>query len=256
MKQEKKKNSIIQAKNVKKSFTVGNQDVLVLKGVNFDIAEGDFVVVFGPSGCGKSTLLHCILGLEAPTEGEINFFNNDLYKDSTEDDRALIRKRYVGMVYQQPNWIKALNVIGNVAFPLTLLGIQKSEAHRRAVFTLRGVGMEAWAEYIPTELSSGQQQRIALARALIHDPQLIVADEPTGNLDYGAGQSLMRLLAQMNKDQNKTIIMVTHDLEYMKYAKRVIQMFDGNVVKIHEDISKKDLMKTLQFKRGVNQQEE
>ena len=254
MKKEKKKKSIIQAKNVKKKFLVGDQEVLVLKGVNFEIAEGDFVVIFGPSGCGKSTLLHCILGLEEPTEGSVSFFNNDLYRNSTEDDRALIRKRYVGMVYQQPNWIKALNVKENVAFPLTLLGRKKFESYQKALLSLKGVGMEKWAEYVPTELSSGQQQRVALARALIHDPQLIVADEPTGNLDYESGQNLMKLLAQMNKDQNKTIIMVTHDLVYMKYAQRIVQMFDGNVVKIHEDTSREDLMSTLQYKRGVREE--
>jgi putative ABC transport system ATP-binding protein len=240
----------IKVENVKKIFRVGTQEIEILKDISFNIEKGDFAVLSGPSGCGKSTTLHTILGLEPPTAGKVTFFDQDLYANTTEDDRSIFRKRNIGMVYQQANWIKALNVRENVSFPLTLLGISKHEAFTKALKVLADLGMANWAEYVPLELSSGQQQRVALARALINDPKVIVADEPTGNLDYKSGVEIMELLAKLNRDMQKTIIMVTHDLEYLKFSTKVVRIFDGNLEGVYTGESLQKLIGSVSFKRG------
>jgi putative ABC transport system ATP-binding protein len=241
----------IEVKNLQKSFMIGGQNVLILKDINFSVQSKDYMIIFGPSGCGKSTLLHTILGLEPPTSGTVLFLSSDFYAGTTEDDRAVIRKQHIGMIYQQPNWIKSLTVIENVAFPLTLLGYEREAAFVEAHKQLAGVEMDNWAGYKPNDLSSGQQQRIALARALVNNPQIIIADEPTGNLDYDSGQTVMRLLQSLNTDQGKTIIMVTHDLEYLQFSKSAVKMLDGRIVGNYTEKDKPQLFKELHFKRGV-----
>lgn len=241
--------SIIKTVDIKKSFQVGAQSVEVLKGISFEIKKGDFVIIIGPSGCGKSTLLHTILGLEPPTSGVLTLLDFDLYKGTTEDDRSEFRKKHIGMVYQQPNWIKSFNVIDNVTFPLLLLGTDKSEMITLASKALERVGMMQWAFYRPTELSSGQQQKIAIARALITNPEIVIADEPTGNLDFESGQELMSILQELNKE-GKTIAMVTHDLEYLQFAHSAIRMLDGTVVQSYGDSEIKTLSAHLHKKRG------
>lgn len=248
--------SIIEVQDVYKSFKVGVQDVEVLKGVTFQVNDGDFVVIFGPSGSGKSTLLHILLGLEIPTKGSVTLVGEDIYSYRTEDDRAVLRKQLIGMVYQQPNWIRSLNVSENVAFPLLLLGTDKNIALEKAYELLDKVEMRAWAEYVPTELSGGQQQRIALARSLINNPEIIIADEPTGNLDFKSGQDMMQLLQDLNSNENRTIVMVTHDLEYIRYAKSIVRMLDGKILKIYSDDEKGALLEELDFKRGFVSEEE
>ncbi|GBE17036.1 putative ABC transporter ATP-binding protein/MT1014 [bacterium BMS3Abin15] len=242
---------VIEVNSVCKSFSVGSQDVPVLKNVSVTIKDGDFAIIFGPSGCGKSTLLHTILGLEDPNEGNVVLFGHNLYEGTNEDDRAIFRKQLIGMVFQQSNWIKALDVKENVAFPLTLLGIENTIAQEKALEMLRQVGMVEWADYIPTELSFGQQQRVSLARSLIHNPEVIIADEPTGNLDYESGQQMMQLLGDLNKQHGKTIIMVTHDFAYLHFANYLIQIFDGEVVKTYGSKEKSKLLKELVYKRGL-----
>ncbi len=244
--------AVIKVDSVAKSFDLGANQVQVLQKVSFDINQGEFVVIFGPSGCGKSTLLHTLLGLEVPSEGSVTFLNNNLYNDTTEDDRSDIRKKNVGMVYQQMNWIKSMTVGENVAFPLMLLGKDKSEALETARKLLSNVGMDKWIDYIPTELSGGMQQRVALARALINEPQLIVADEPTGNLDYESGETVMNLLSELNTEKNMTVIMVTHDLVYLKYATKAIRMFDGEVVGIEVGQELKKIVDDLPKHQGLN----
>lgn len=235
-------NTIISATDITKTFHVGQQSVQVLKGISFTIERGDFMVIFGPSGCGKSTLLHGLLGLEEPTSGTVSILGKNLYNGSIEDTRSEFRKEHIGMVYQQPNWIKALTVVENVSFPLLLLGIEKVAAEQKALEELKTVNMQEWAGYLPGELSSGQQQKVSLARAMVTNPEIIIADEPTGNLDFESGEDLMKLLVPLTKSE-KTIIMVTHDLEYLKYATRALQMFDGAVTEHFEgkDIVKKAL---------------
>lgn len=243
---------LFKVQNVAKSFHIGNQDMLVLKDISLEIKRGDFVVIFGPSGCGKSTLLHTILGLEAPTRGSVYFSGKNLYDGQTEDDGCDFRKVHAGIVYQQPNWIRSLTVVENVAFPLQLLGFDRFHSLEKARVILETVEMTNWATYIPTELSSGQQQRVALARALVTDPEVIIADEPTGNLDYESGQELMKLLTELNKNHKKTILMVTHDLEYLKYAITAVKMFNGSVVGVYENDDRKELMSEIKSKRGMD----
>lgn len=246
---QEKTDAVIQVENLHKNFMVGAQDVSVLKGFSFSINKGDFVVIFGPSGCGKSTLLHILLGLEIPTQGSVYFLNQDLYKNTSEDLRSDIRKQHLGMVYQMSNWVKSLTVIENVSFPLLLEGVDKPKALNSALEMLKKVEMEEWARFIPTELSSGQQQRIALARAMINNPEIIIADEPTGNLDYESGEYVMGIFKAMNESMGKTIVMVTHDLEYLPYAKTAIRMMDGNVVEILDKDEIAKLYGELRFKR-------
>ena len=244
------KSIIIQAQNITKNFAVKALDVRVLTDVSLSVYQGDFLVLFGPSGCGKSTLLHILLGLESPTAGRVTFYGESLYDDLDEDGRTEFRKEHIGMVYQQPNWIKALTVRENIIFALRLNGCSEQESYDRANKVLDIVEMTQWTDYIPTELSSGQQQRVALARAIVTNPDILIADEPTGNLDFESGQMLMTLLSKLNKE-GKTIIMVTHDLEYLSYANRAIQMFDGKVMQEIADPAEfvKDRNQTL--KRGL-----
>ncbi len=243
------KRSMIQASRVFKHFDIGEQKVEVLKNVDTTIEEGEFCVIFGPSGCGKSTLLYIMLGLEEPSQGTITVAGSDIFSDTTMDDRAVFRKKHIGMVYQQANWITSLTVIENVAFPLMLLGNTQRSAKHAAYTQLERVGMEEWASYIPTELSGGQQQRVALARALVHDPDLIVADEPTGNLDFESGKEVMQILKSLNENEKKTIVMVTHDLEYLKYASSAIQMLDGQIQERFNDRQHDQLLEHVISKR-------
>jgi len=244
-------NPVIKVQNVNKSFRVGLQDVQILKNISFEIKQGDFSIIFGPSGCGKSTLLYALLGLEGPTTGLVTLLDTNLYALASEDERSEFRKNHIGMVYQQPNWIKSLTVIENIAFPLLLKGEETLQARTKAQELLKTIQMENWGDYLPSELSSGQQQRIALARALVTNPELIIADEPTGNLDFESGQTLMQLLQKLNSDAKKTIVMVTHDLEYLKYAKTAIKMFNGEIEGIYTEKNKSKLIGEVKSKRGI-----
>jgi putative ABC transport system ATP-binding protein len=245
---------VLKVVDVKKSFKVGTQSIDILKGMSFEIEKGDFVIILGPSGSGKSTLLHVLLGLEVPTSGQVIAINTDLYALASEDARSSFRKKHIGMVYQQPNWIKSLTVLENVAFPLSLLGVNKVDSLQKAAKALENMGMRNWSGYIPTELSGGQQQKVALARALVTEPELIIADEPTGNLDYESGQDLLNVLTKLN-NLGRTILMVTHDLEYVRYGKKAIRIRDGMVVDVTSGAEKEEIQKGLKFKRGAEPSE-
>lgn len=244
------KGALIEVSEVFKDYMVGGQKVNVLKGISVTINKGDFFIIFGPSGCGKSTLLHAVLGLEKPTSGKVTFLGNDFNK-MNDDEIATFRKTRVGLVFQASYWIKSLSVIENVAFPLFLMGMMPATAANVAREKLALMGMADWADYSPSELSSGQQQKVGLARSLVVDPEVIIADEPTGNLDSTSGEELMNLLQKLNKEQGRTIVMVTHDLEYMKYANRVIHVIDGKIVEEFDATSKKKLSKYMVSKRGA-----
>ena len=251
MSKDYKGNIVLKLTGVFKTFKVGQQDLEIIKGVDFTVNKGDFLVLFGPSGCGKSTLLNILLGLEPPSKGSVEFLGDEIYKYD-EDRRADIRKKQVGMVYQQSNWVKALNVIENVYFPLTLRGTSLAEREKKATDMLKRVEMDHAALQTPTELSSGQQQRISLSRALIADPALIVADEPTGNLDSKASQEIMSLFQEFNQ-KGHTVIMVTHDLEYLSFATRAINVSDGKIIGEYKADDKK--LKDLSVsKRGHGHQ--
>ncbi|HCC68165.1 TPA: hypothetical protein DEP90_03125 [Patescibacteria group bacterium] len=223
------KKTIISIKGIYKSFETGDRYTRVLRNVSLNIHDGEFLVVFGPSGCGKSTILHVIMGLERPDAGIVKLEGMDLWTMSTEE-RAVIRKREIGIMYQQQNWIKSLSVVENLAFSGQLIGLEKEEAQEKAREVLKTVGMDFRTQYIPSELSAGEQQKIGLARALMTDPRIIITDEPTGNLDVKSGQEMINLLKRLNK-AGKTIIMVTHNPEYLKSANRVILMLDGRIRK-------------------------
>ncbi len=188
------KKPLIEIKNVTKDFHVKTQEIRVLRGISLNIYPGELVVILGPSGSGKSTLLNLILGLEPPSTGEVIFKGEPIH-NQTPDFIAELRKQHVGMVHQQANWIKSLNVIENVSFPLTLRSMPKHQILTKANEKLEIFGMAGWSNFQPSELSSGQQQKIGLARALVTDPEIIVADEPTGNLDFKRGRKLVELLS-------------------------------------------------------------
>jgi putative ABC transport system ATP-binding protein len=240
--------SYIRVQDLNKSFVIKEGTVNILKGLNVDIKRGEFVIIFGPSGCGKSTFLHTLLGLEYPTSGKVFVEDKDYYAWN-EDERASYRRYHYGIIYQQSLWINSLSVRDNVAFPLHLINYDESLMQNKVDEILDIVGMRHWSEYRPSELSSGQQQKISLARSLTLDPLLIVADEPTGNLDTMSGQELIDTFRELN-DGGRTIIMVTHDLEYLKYGTHLIHMIDGQIV---EDVikSKGSLHTPIKGKRGT-----
>ncbi len=241
--------NLIQIQDVHKSFNVGSGQVEVLKGINMTIKKGQFAVIFGPSGCGKSTLLHTLLGLESPTTGKVLMENQDFYS-MTEDERSMYRRHKVGMIYQQALWVSSFSVFDNVSFPLHLIDAEPEKIQQKVMESLTKVGMQDWANYTPTELSSGQQQKISLARSLMIDPVLIVADEPTGNLDTVSGQELIKMFLEL-VDQGRTIVMVTHDLEYLKYATNIFHIVDGQVVEEYSP-KKKYKLEGTSTKKEIN----
>jgi len=231
----KNKQIIIEVKNINKMFHIKSQDVKILTDISLTVYKGDFLILFGPSGCGKSTLLNILLGLEIPDSGDVVFLEKSIFKNVDEDFRSEFRKRNIGMVYQQANWIKSLTVCKNIVFPLRLSGYSDEIALKKTNGVLEKTEMIQWADYFPTELSSGQQQKVALSRAMVTDPEVLIADEPTGNLDFESGQELMSLLLDLNKE-GKTIIMVTHDLEYLlnNYHRQynIVQLFHFQIVSL------------------------
>jgi ABC-type lipoprotein export system ATPase subunit len=222
------KEIVIRVKGLKKSFHVGSQDIPVLHGIDLEVRKGEFVLLVGPSGCGKSTLLHSVYGLESPTEGTVFIGNDDIWS-KTKDWRANFRNRFIGFIPQQPFWIKSLTVIENIAIPGVIGGKTFSECIPAAAKLIELVDMGEWANHRPYDLSGGQQQRIALARSLLLDPKFIIADEPTGNLDLKAGETLMTLLRDISHKFGITIMMVTHNIDQYKFGSRIVNMVDGRI---------------------------
>lgn len=222
------KTPIISIKNLTKDFKIPKRNIEVLKGVDFDIYEGEYILIFGPSGCGKTTLLNLILGLETPTEGEIIIAGKSMGK-LLPFERAAFRAKNFGTVYQNAIWLKSFDVLDNVALPLYLEGVNTKEAQKQALYALTKANMFEFARSRPNELSSGEQQRINLARAIVSEAPIIIADEPTGNLDTKAGNELMKTLDHLNK-QHRTIILVTHNLSYLVHADRKVAMKDGRII--------------------------
>ncbi|MFD2100099.1 ABC transporter ATP-binding protein [Flagellimonas iocasae] len=219
---------MIQIQNLKKSFRTEEVETLALNGVNLKVAEGEFVAIMGPSGCGKSTLLNIIGMLDNPTEGSYQFAGHKV-EGLKESQRTQLRKGNLGFVFQSFNLIDELTVFENVELPLIYLKMNKSERREKVQAVLERMKIAHREKHFPQQLSGGQQQRVAIARAVVTNPKLILADEPTGNLDSKNGIEVMNLLTELNQE-GTTIVMVTHSDRDSHYAHRVINLFDGQIV--------------------------
>lgn len=220
--------AIVVVEKVEKTYEGGRRGVTALRGVSFEIDSGDFVALMGPSGCGKSTLLHMVGGMDRPTRGRVIFDGAPL--DSLgEEELARLRRKTIGFVFQFFNLLPTLTLAENVALPLMLDGRSDARCRDRAAELLNRVGLDKRASHFPAELSGGEMQRAALARAIITEPQLVLADEPTGNLDSENGRQVMRLLADLNRELGITIMLATHSQEDASYARRILRMRDGAI---------------------------
>ncbi len=221
--------ALIELRDVRRLYHVGNVEVPALNGVDLDIAEGEFVAILGPSGSGKSTLMHLLGFLDQPTSGALRFDGREL-STITPSQRALIRSNKIGFVFQAFNLLPRLTVLRNTLLPLSYSRSKVPGAGERAMRVLDRVGMADRAHHRPNQLSGGQKQRAAIARALINEPRLILADEPTGNLDSNTAKTIMDLFTELNRE-GRTIIVVTHDTGVAAYSKRQIHVLDGKIVR-------------------------
>ena len=219
---------MIKTVNLQKVFRTEEVQTLALNNVNIEVNEGEFVAIMGPSGCGKSTLLNILGLLDNPTAGEY-YLNGTEVSKYTEAQRTSLRKGVIGFVFQSFNLIDELNVYENIELPLLYLGVPASERKQRIEQAMERMAISHRAKHFPQQLSGGQQQRVAIARAVVANPKLILADEPTGNLDSKNGKEVMDLLKELNKE-GTTIVMVTHSQHDAGFADRVINLFDGQVV--------------------------
>lgn len=223
---------LIRFENISKVFREGDRERAVLQGVTAEIARGEFVVILGRSGSGKSTLLNLLAGLDTPTQGDIWFGDTNIAR-LNDTDRTLFRRKHIGFVFQFFNLIATLTVRENVLLTAELVGWNQAEAQARATQLLESVGLLDRASVFPDKLSGGEQQRVAIARALCADPELILADEPTGNLDAETGARVLELLTTLTRSRDKTMVMVTHSAEVAAQADRVFTMQDGQLVRTH-----------------------
>ena len=219
---------MLKVENLKKSFFTEEIETIALNGVSFEVKEGEFVAVMGPSGCGKSTLLNILGLLDNPTSGKYTLLDKEV-GNLRERERTQFRKGNLGFVFQSFNLIDEMTVFENVELPLVYMGVKASERKKRVNEILERMNISHRAGHFPQQLSGGQQQRVAIARAVISNPKLVLADEPTGNLDSKNGQEVMLLLQELNRE-GTTIIMVTHSQHDAQYASRTICLFDGQVV--------------------------
>ena len=218
---------VIKSKGITKVYQMGEVQVHALRGVGISIKEGEVVSIMGPSGSGKSTLMNIIGCLDRPTSGEY-YLDGQLVSNMSDDELAIVRNKKVGFVFQNFNLLSRSTALINVELPLRYSGV-KNERKEKAIQALESVGLGDRVNHKPTELSGGQQQRVALARAIINNPSIIMADEPTGNLDSKSGKEIMELLLNMNKKSGTTLIIVTHDPKIAKQTQRVIELYDGKV---------------------------
>jgi len=222
---------ILKLKNVWKSYDMGRAGILtVLKKINLQIDKGEFVAISGPSGSGKSTMMNLVGALDIPSQGEI-YLKDQKIEDMRESALAELRGETIGFIFQQFNLIPTLSALQNVMLPMEFVDESTSAAKKRAEKLLTSLGLKDRMDHKPTELSGGQQQRVAIARALANDPEIILADEPTGNLDSETGKFVMNYLGNLNRKERKTVVLITHDIHLVKYAKRVVQLKDGMIIK-------------------------
>ncbi|MDP2910508.1 MAG: ABC transporter ATP-binding protein [bacterium] len=223
---------LIKTEDVWKTYKLGEVDLTILKGVSLVINKGSFVAIMGPSGSGKSTLLHIIGALDVPSKGKV-FLEKEEISKFPEDALAQIRGRKIGFVFQQFNLLPNLTALENVVLPMVFQGINEKERTERAKKLLAEMGLGERFNHKPNELSGGEKQRIAIARALANDPDIIVADEPTGNLDSATGEKIMNIFIELHKKEKKTIIVVTHDPNIAGYTEETIHIKDGQIIKNH-----------------------
>lgn len=231
-----KQNSLLlQLENVWKIYQMGEVEVPALRGVTVEIKKGDFVAIIGASGSGKSTMMNLIGCLDAPSKGKIFLKSKDITKMS-ESDLATLRGRTIGFIFQQYNLIPSMTAYGNVLLPMEFLEYDDKTASEKTRKILKTVGLDDKMHHLPTQLSGGQQQRVSIARSLVTDPEIILADEPTGNLDSNSGKGIMEIFQKLWKEEGKTIIMVTHDLKLAKYAHTTIELQDGQIKTINKTV--------------------
>lgn len=220
---------MVEVRNVSKRFQQGGDCIDALKNISLKVGNRELVMIVGPSGCGKTTLLSVIAGTLFFDRGEIDLFGNSLHRLS-QKEITTFRRQHIGFIFQQFHLIPTLNCMENVMVPLLLNGVCKKEAEEKACFSLEQVGLNGREKENPKKLSGGQQQRVAIARALVHEPKLIICDEPTSSLDLDTGLRVMELLKEKGAKENKCLLLVTHDNRIFKYADRVIKMDDGQIV--------------------------
>ncbi len=217
---------VLVADNLQKTYVTGEARVTALAGVSFDVAAGDFVALMGPSGCGKSTLLHLCGAMDRPTSGTLRLNDRDL-SAMGDDELTRVRREQVGFVFQFFNLLPTLTVADNIALPCLLAGMKDQDAERRATALAERVGIAHRLTHYPQQISGGEMQRAAIARALVHQPALLVADEPTGNLDSENGANVLALIAELNQELNVTVVLATHATDVAAAAKRILRMKDG-----------------------------
>ena len=215
-----------------KIYEMGDEKVQAIRGIDLEINKGEMVAIMGPSGCGKTTLLNILSGIDDPSAGQVMVAGKPLFGIS-DDERTDLRGKEMGFIFQKFHLLDVMNAVENVEIPLLLLGIDPVDARSKATTALNKVGLGDRCEHRPAELSGGQQQRVSIARALVHDPSVILCDEPTGNLDSATSEQVMDLLAQLN-ESGSTLVIVTHDNEIAKRCSRIIRIYDGRILSEEE----------------------
>lgn len=226
---ESKKSPLIRVKNLRKEYVAGDDVVVALNNITFDVMPGEICCIFGTSGSGKSTLLNQLAGLETPTSGEVLIGNIPVSRLS-ENDLAIFRQRYLGFIFQSYNLMPTMTALENTALPLMFKGIDRKTREKGAMSILKTVGLEHRLNHYPSQMSGGQQQRVGIARAFITKPKIVFADEPTGNLDTKTTTEVMEMIKDFACKYNQTIILVTHEPELAEYATRVITLADGEII--------------------------
>lgn len=243
----RKPGPVITVKDLYKIYRIGENRVRALNGVSFTINRGEFCAIVGTSGSGKSALLNMLAGLEKPTKGEIVIVGEHM-ETKSENQLVKFRREHIGFIFQSFNLMGTMNAVENVALPLTFQGISKRERKKRARKMVHLVGLDKYWDHRPNQMSGGQQQRVGVARALVVNPEIIFADEPTGNLDSNTSKEIMNLMQSVVREQNQTLIMVTHDNQLASFADRIIRIVDGKIVDMIDNTNKEQKSEKTEHK--------